>query len=276
MPLRNCLCLLASVPRATAKCSGAKLGMGGNCDRRLGVQGVAGTQRGRVDQPDHVAGERLVHGRPVLAEHRLGVLGGERPAGGGVGQHHAALEPARAHPDEGDPVAVGSVHVRLHLEHQAGERRVDRPRGSPSMSARGAGGGASSTSASSSRRTPKLGSAAPNSTGVDSPAEERLQVEVGADLGRAAPAPRPRRCPSPRRCARPPRVGGQTAPRWPGRRRPAVRVNAVNSPVRRSISAAEVAGDPRPARSAGSAAARSAARSRRAAPAARGRAGPTC
>ena len=30
MPLRNCLCLLASLLRTTAKCSGAKLGIGGN------------------------------------------------------------------------------------------------------------------------------------------------------------------------------------------------------------------------------------------------------
>ena len=43
-------------------------------------------------------------------------------------------------------------------------------RSAPPVSRRAAGGGASSHSASSSRRTPKLGSAAPNSTGEDSPA----------------------------------------------------------------------------------------------------------
>ncbi len=39
MPLRNCLCLLGSLPRTTAKCSGEKLGIGGN---------VTGTSRYRV------------------------------------------------------------------------------------------------------------------------------------------------------------------------------------------------------------------------------------
>jgi hypothetical protein len=44
-----------------------------------------------------------------------------------VGQHHAALELPRAHPDEGDPVPVGLVHVGLDLEHQTGEGCVHRP-----------------------------------------------------------------------------------------------------------------------------------------------------
>ena len=46
--------------------------------------------------------------------------------GGGVGDDHAALEDARADPDEGEAVAVGDVHAGLHLEHEGAERRVDR------------------------------------------------------------------------------------------------------------------------------------------------------
>ena len=57
----------------------------------------------------------------------MGVLGGERLAGGLVGDDHAAVELARADPQEGDAVAVGLVHVGLHLEDDAGERRVERP-----------------------------------------------------------------------------------------------------------------------------------------------------
>ena len=41
--------------------------------------------------------------------------------------HHAALEPARADAQERDAVAVGLVHVGLHLEDEAGHGRVERP-----------------------------------------------------------------------------------------------------------------------------------------------------
>ncbi len=50
------------------------------------------------------------------------------------------------------------------------EKGASTARWSPSTDARGSGAGASSHIASSSRRTPKFGSAAPNSTGDDSPA----------------------------------------------------------------------------------------------------------
>ena len=50
------------------------------------------------------------------------------------------------------------------------ENPASSGRGSPSMSARGDGGGARSTTASRSMRTPKLVSAEPTNTGVESPA----------------------------------------------------------------------------------------------------------
>ena len=49
------------------------------------------------------------------------------------------------------------------------------------MSARGDGAGARSTTASSIMRTPKLVSAEPTNTGVDSPARNDGDVDVGAD-----------------------------------------------------------------------------------------------
>ena len=173
MPWRNCL----NLPRVgrrghTAKCSGAKLGIAGNVTGSVGVERVARAQRGGVDQPDDVARERLLDGRALAAEHRLGVLGGERAPGGGVGEHHAALEAARADPHERHPVAVRAVHARLHLEHQARRTARRAAAGSPSASGAGSGGGASSTSASSSRATPMSDSAAPNSTGVALPARK--------------------------------------------------------------------------------------------------------
>ena len=126
MPLRNCLVFDMSATRQTLKCSGAKLGIVGNVTGSSAQSVSPGPQRGGVDQPDDVAGERLLDGRAVAAEHRLRVLGGERAPRRVVGEHHAALEATRADAHERDPVAVRLVHRRLHLEHQARERRVDR------------------------------------------------------------------------------------------------------------------------------------------------------
>ena len=107
------------------------------------------------------------------AEHRLGVLRGERPPGGRVGEHHAALEAARADADERHAVAVRAVHARLHLEHQARRAAWSSGRGVALGVRRGLpAAGARSTSASSSRPTPKPCSAAPNSTGVATPARK--------------------------------------------------------------------------------------------------------
>ena len=110
--------------------------------------------------------------------------------GGAVGDDHAPLEAARAHPEEGDAVAVRRVHVGLHLEHEAGERGVERSRAVPSASGRGLGEGTRSMTASSSLRTPKLVSAEPKNAGVDSAPTEQLDVEVGADLVEQARARR--------------------------------------------------------------------------------------
>ena len=102
--------------------------------------------------------------------------------GGAVGHDHAPLELAGAHPHERDAVAVGRVHVRLDLEHEGRERRVERA-GHARRRRRGAtGDGARSTTASSSRRTPKFVSAEPKNTGRDLALAEALGVGVGADL----------------------------------------------------------------------------------------------
>ena len=85
-------------------------------------------QPGGVDEADHVAGERLLDRAALGAEHRRRVLRGERLAGALAREHHAALEAARADAHEGDPVAVGAVHVGLHLEHERRAVGVERPR----------------------------------------------------------------------------------------------------------------------------------------------------
>ena len=58
---------------------------------------------------------------------------------------HAALEAARADAHERDAVAVLRIHVRLDLEHEAGERRLGRLDDARASPSRGCGGGASST-----------------------------------------------------------------------------------------------------------------------------------
>ena len=215
MPLRNCLNRPVSRTRATEKCSGAKLGMRGKLDRLVDVQRVADPHVGGVDQADDVAGPRLLDRLPLLAEHRVGVLGGERLAGRPVGDDHPPLEPARAHPQERDAVAVRPVHVRLHLEHEARERRVEAAAACRRRPREARGAGARSTTASSSSRTPKLVSAEPKNVGDSSPPEEQL---LRRGRRRRRRAGRARRRAGPRRALL---VGGPLAgrrsppaPRW--------------------------------------------------------------
>ena len=90
-----------------------------------------------------------------------------------MGDDHPPLELAGAHPHERDAVPVRRVHVRLDLEHEGGERRVERAGHTGDVVARRGVTGARSTTASSSRRTPKFVSAEPKNTGVTSPLRKR-------------------------------------------------------------------------------------------------------
>ena len=138
--------------------------------RTGGVDGVAELQPGGVDQPDDVAGEGLLDRRPIRPEGRRGVLRGQVAAGAVARHAHAALEVAGADAGEGQSVAVRRIHVGLHLEHERRERCGERALARRRRRARGDGDGARSITASSSSRTPKLVSADPTNTGVDSPA----------------------------------------------------------------------------------------------------------
>ncbi len=176
MPVRNCFERLTSVVRRDREVLGREAR-----DRRerhllVHVERVADAHVVRVDEPDDIAGERLLEGLALLAEHRVGVLGGERLAGAVVGDDHAALETTRADPEEGDAVAVRLVHVGLHLEHEPRERRVERPRRLVVDVGSGRGAGTSSMTASSSSRTPKFVIAEPKNIGVDSPARNSSLV----------------------------------------------------------------------------------------------------
>ena len=106
---------------AVTKCSGAKLGTGGYSMASPDVDGVADPQGLRVDEADDVAGLGALDGGGVATEDRLRELRREGPAAAGVGDDHAALERPRHDPGVGEPVAVGVVHPRLHLEDERAE-----------------------------------------------------------------------------------------------------------------------------------------------------------
>ena len=135
-------------------------------DRLALAEGVADGEEPRIDQPDHVAGERLLDRLPVLTEEPVRAGEADRPAQARVEDLHVLLEAPGADPQEGHPVAVARVHVRLDLEDEAGEIGVVRRHRAAVALARGPGAGSSSARASRKGPMPKLVSALPNSTGV--------------------------------------------------------------------------------------------------------------
>ena len=130
-----------------------------------------------ADDADHIAGKGLVERFALAPEGLGGVVEGDAAAGARVGHLHAALEPARADPDECVAVAMARIHVRLDLEDEAGEIDASSGRSPPSRSSRGEGGGESSMIESSSSLTPKLVSAEPKNTGVEMPVETPSGIE---------------------------------------------------------------------------------------------------
>ena len=161
---------------------GRELGQPRELDGRVEVERVADRDVRGVDQADHVARPRLVDRVALLPEHGVGVLGGEGLAGGPVGDDHPPLEAARAHAHERDAIAVRWVHVRLHLEGEGRERRVERARHAVRRRHGAPVTGARSTTASSRRRTPKLVRAEPKNTGRHLALAEPIGVGVGAHL----------------------------------------------------------------------------------------------
>src|SRR3546814_1657394 len=84
-------------------------------------QRVADAERAVIGEADDVAGKGLVGQLPVLGEEENRAVHRDRLAGRRLEQLHAPLEAPRAEPHEGHAVAVLRVHVRLHLEDEAGD-----------------------------------------------------------------------------------------------------------------------------------------------------------
>ncbi len=87
-------------------------------------QRVADAELAVVGDADDVAGPGVLGELAVAGEEEHRVRHRHRLAGADVVQLHAALEVARAEPEEGDPVAVLGVHVGLDLEDEAGDLRL--------------------------------------------------------------------------------------------------------------------------------------------------------
>ena len=99
----------------------------GKVHLRSGEKRVTDAHVEGVNEPDHVTRVRLLNGLAFLPENRVGVLGGEGLAGGAVGDNHAALELAGAHASERNAIAMRTVHVGLHLEHEGAEVIIEMP-----------------------------------------------------------------------------------------------------------------------------------------------------
>ena len=165
-PAWNCLWRPVLRFSMRAKHSGGKRGTGVYWTGSPCAEGVADGEEPRIDQPDHVAGERLLDRLPVLTEEAVRAGEADRPAQARVEDLHVLLEAPGADPQERHPVAVSRVHVRLDLEDEAGEIGIVRRHRTAVALARGPGAGSSSARASRKGPMPKLVSALPNSTGV--------------------------------------------------------------------------------------------------------------
>src|SRR5262245_13737651 len=93
-------------------------------DRLARVNGVPDCKLPRVDEADDVAriadSDRLA----VAAEEAVGPRRPELTSDAAVEDHHILDETAGADAHERHPVAVAWIHVRLDLEHEAGEALV--------------------------------------------------------------------------------------------------------------------------------------------------------
>ena len=108
----------------------------GKLRNRIEGEGSAGAERiadgkeAGVHQPDDVAWVGLFNGFPITAEEPVRSRHPDLPAQPRVIDHHVLLEAARDNTQKRHPIAMLRVHVRLNLEHKAGElvvRRLHQP-----------------------------------------------------------------------------------------------------------------------------------------------------
>ena len=89
-------------------------------------EGIADVDGAVVVQADDVAGIGLLHRRAVAGHEGQRIGHAHFLAQARMVEAHARRIAPRAHAHEGDAVAVARIHVRLDLEHEAGELRLVR------------------------------------------------------------------------------------------------------------------------------------------------------
>ena len=129
-PFSNCFDALVEQPRP-AEVLGGEARHRGIAHRRSGVERVADGELAGIGQADDVARVGALDGFALAAEEPVGSRGAHGVAHARVHERHVLLEHPRAHAHEGHAVAMLAVHVRLDLEHEAGEPRGQRATRAP-------------------------------------------------------------------------------------------------------------------------------------------------
>ena len=146
--------------------------------RRAGMERVADRELPGIDEADDVAGvgdARSSRGR--------GRRTGRRATPGAacptrlLESDHVLGEPARADADERDAIAVPRIHVRLNLEHEAGEALVGRAHDAGVAQRAAAAAAPARRARCRNGSRPKLVSALPKNTGVCRPARYSAGIE---------------------------------------------------------------------------------------------------
>jgi hypothetical protein len=93
---------------------------------RAGGDGVADLEQTGVHEADDVAGKRALDGLALAREEAVRARHAHVASEAGVVDGHVLFEDARGDAHEGQAIAMAFVHVRLDLEHEAGEVLVGR------------------------------------------------------------------------------------------------------------------------------------------------------
>ena len=84
-------------------------------------QGIAQAIHAGIKQTDDIAGVGVLDALPLVGHELLGLLHLHFLIGAGMPHRHALVEHAGNHPQEGQPIPVGGVHIGLDFENEAGE-----------------------------------------------------------------------------------------------------------------------------------------------------------
>jgi hypothetical protein len=124
--LRRCFAFIGSFDAHAAQDFRREVRDAGELDQLPLSDNVAHAQLAVVGDADHVAGEGVLGNLAILRhEHHRRVNESCLPL---CTFRRMPRWNARAHAEEGDAVAVVGVHVRLDLEHEAGDFRSRGPR----------------------------------------------------------------------------------------------------------------------------------------------------